>query len=287
MKLYRGTNVSQSLLPVVITIGNFDGIHLGHQRILDFLLKQTKIQKAKSMVLSFYPITKNANTLMSFREKWRYLSNLGVDYLWMLPFFIIKQWSWQRFIQFLNQRLLIKQYVLGADFRFGYQRQGQVRDCEQKVTVVPLYKDEQRKISSSSLRSTDQLEQLNRYLGRHYAIIRRIVKGDGYGKVLGFPTINMASDFLPLQGVFLGYTLIKKTKYWGLINVGTCPTFQKQFHLELHLLDFNGQIKERFLSITFLSKIRNEICFNSADALVQQIQNDIQAARQIICHLKS
>ncbi len=257
MELYRGTKIPQILNPVVVTIGNFDGIHLGHELILDVLLRQANLRKASSLILSFYPLTKRVSVLMSFREKLDYLSRFGINYLWVLPFFKIRKLSCEQFLSFLDRYLLIDRYILGEDFQFGYQRKGTIKDLNKKVILVPDYKIASERISSSLIRNTKSLVKINKYLGRNYSIICRIISKI---RCFGFLIINMVNKFMPFEGFFLVKVIIEHKEILGKAKV----TFfcSEKFSIELRIFNFKGRILDKFLKIVFLREIEQKKYFN-------------------------
>ena len=254
MKLYRGTKIPRILNSVVVTIGNFDGIHSGHRLILDILLRQASLKKSKSLVISFYPLTKQASLLMSFRGKLDCLSKCGIDYLWMLPFFKIRKLSYQQFLSFLDRHLSIDEYVLGRDFRFGYQREGTIKNLNKKVVIAPDCKIESERISSSLVRRTESLAKINRYLGRNYSIICRVISKSEY---FGILIINMVNKFLPFEGFYLVKVIIEHKEILGGARVFF--SYREKFNIELRLFNFRGKLLDKFLEIIFLREIEGNI----------------------------
>ena len=287
----------------VITIGIFDGVHLGHQSLIK-KLKQKSVQMGlPSIVFSFEPTPndyfskKQNKRLTSLRDKLRLIDEFQIDYLYCPPFdstmenLSPNQFITKHLINLFNPRYM----VIGDDFRFAKDRKGSIKDLvitgqsnnfevEQITSIV----DSNTRISSSLIRdslSNANLMLAKQMLGRNYSLIGRVIYGQQLGSTLGFPTANidLSKTNNPLRGVFcVKVSLPDATKtIFGIANIGFKPTIGGQkLNLEVHLLDFDKDIYKSYIKIEFLSYLRKEKKFNGLDALKRQINQDIEAAKQ-------
>ena len=287
----------------VITIGIFDGVHLGHQSLIK-KLKQKSVQMGlPSIVFSFEPTPndyfskKQNKRLTSLRDKLSLIDEFQIDYLYCPPFdstmenLSPNQFITKHLINLFNPRYM----VIGDDFRFAKDRKGSIKDLvitgqsnnfevEQITSIV----DSNTRISSSLIR--DSLSNANlilakQMLGRNYSLIGRVIYGQQLGSTLGFPTANidLSKTNNPLRGVFcVKVSLPDTTKtIFGIANIGFKPTIGGQkLNLEVHLLDFDKDIYKSYIKIEFLSYLRKEKKFSGLDALKRQIDQDIEAAKQ-------
>lgn len=287
----------------VITIGIFDGVHLGHQALIK-KLKQKSVQMGlPSIVFSFEPTPndyfskKQNKRLTSLRDKLRLIDEFQIDYLYCPPFdstmenLSPNQFITKHLINLFNPRYM----VIGDDFRFAKDRKGSIKDLvitgqsnnfevEQITSIV----DSNTRISSSLIRdslSNANLMLAKQMLGRNYSLIGRVIYGQQLGSTLGFPTANidLSKTNNPLRGVFcVKVSLPDATKtIFGIANIGFKPTIGGQkLNLEVHLLDFDKDIYKSYIKIEFLSYLRKEKKFSGLDALKRQIDQDIEAAKQ-------
>ena len=287
----------------VITIGIFDGVHLGHQSLIK-KLKQKAVQMGlPSIVFSFEPTPndyfskKQNKRLTSLRDKLRLIDEFQIDYLYCPPFdstmenLSPNQFITKHLINLFNPRYM----VIGDDFRFAKDRKGSIKDLvitgqsnnfevEQITSIV----DSNTRISSSLIRdslSNTNLMLAKQMLGRNYSLIGRVIYGQQLGSTLGFPTANidLSKTNNPLRGVFcVKVSLPDATKtIFGIANIGFKPTIGGQkLNLEVHLLDFDKDIYKSYIKIEFLSYLRKEKKFSGLDALKRQIDQDIEAAKQ-------
>lgn len=300
MKLIRGLPSLQSQHHgTVATIGNFDGVHLGHQAVLGQLKAQASAFGADTTVISFEPLPNeyfqgvNApGRLVNFRDKYQLMERQGIDQWLCLRF--NKALATMPADQFIRDVLVvglgIRLLVVGDDFRFGKGRKGdfsllqhaggiygfEVRDTNTFVC------DEEERVSSTRIRQSlfdGDFDTAERLLGRRFTMSGKVIHGDKRGRELGFPTLNIRANrpVSPLKGVFavevegIGH---------GVANVGTRPTFNDRgFLIEVHLLDFSGDLYGKRLTVNWLKKLRTEKRFESFDALKQQIGQDILDAQ--------
>lgn len=287
----------------VITIGIFDGVHLGHQSLIKKLKQKAVQMEIPSIVFSFEPTPndyfskKQNKRLTPLRDKYRLINEYQIDYLYCPPFNSImenlspSQFMTKHLINLFNPSYMI----VGDDFRFAKDRKGSIKDLlitgesnnfevEQMTSVV----DNNTRISSSLIRDTlskGNLLLANQMLGRNYSLTGRVIYGQQVGSELGIPTanINLSETNNPLRGVFcVKVSLPNSTQeIFGIANLGYRPTIGGQkLNLEVHLLDFDKDIYKSYIKIEFLSYLRKEKKFNDLNALKRQINQDIEAAKQ-------
>lgn len=303
MKLLHGlTKVPDFTKGSVVTIGNFDGVHLGHQALLKVLKEQSKKLRVPVVVLLFEPQPAEffrpqqaPARLTSLREKLAVLKLCKVDYVLCLKFNRnLALMGAQAFAQSYFFSLLSSKYLLiGEDFHFGQGRLGDAQLLQElgvknrcKVEIFPDFSIENNRISSTKIRQALALGQLDyaaELLGRSFSLCGRVIKGDGRGRQWGIPTANLSMHrlMLPLKGVFC-VQLRRAKGEWikGVANLGSRPTIDGTKNiLEIHLFDFNADLYGEMLEVFFLHKLRDEIKFSSVDALIEQIHNDVAAAK--------
>ncbi len=287
-----------------MTIGNFDGLHLGHQSVINKLIQTGQQLNLPVLVVVFEPQPleyflndKSPARLTRFREKIHHFSKFPIQQLVILPFNqMLANYDASTFIEtLLVKQLNVKHIVIGHDFHFGKNRQGNFSLLKQKgkvfnfaVESTHAYEQQGQRISSTLVRNTlkkGALAQAKKMLGRDYSICGRIAHGDKRGRELGFPTANiqMFRQNSPISGVFaITMTGIDKKEYQGIANVGTRPTFNggTKIILETHLFNFNQDIYGRYVEVHFKTKIRAEITFNNFSQLKKQITDDVLIVKQ-------
>ena len=307
MKVYSEIpeNRGRFIAPVV-TIGNFDGVHLGHRQILDTLKKRADHHSGTPFVVTFrnHPRTvihpgAICRMITTVEEKQQYLFESGIGNIIMLDF--TKELSRLSAREFYNdlliERLGVKEIVIGFDHAFGRNREGNI-DFLNKLSVetgvlITRVREElvgNETVSSTILRKEidcGNMIKVEKLLGRHYTLTGRVVKGAGRGKDLGFPTANILPDhedkMIPSYGVYAVKVLIKNITYSGMLNIGNNPTFgAKNRSIEVHIIDFKGEVYGEKIIVEFIQRIRDEIKFESPEALVEQIKKDEAAARAIL-----
>lgn len=303
MELIRGLhNLRDRHRHCALTIGNFDGVHLGHQAIIRTLISRAREMNIASCLMSFEPLPGEYFSpqsapprLTKLREKWCALENSGLDEFLCVKFdHRLAELSADEFIQhILVDRLAIRLLVIGDDFHFGRGRSGNFELlCQagethgfEVINSHSICLDDER-ISSTRIRNalaSDDLELANRLLGRKYTICGKVSHGDKRGRTIGFPTANirLKRHATPLSGVY-AVSLHGATDkpVDGVANMGKRPTVDGQtLQLEVHCFDFDRDIYGHEVCVEFKHKIRDEQRFESFDALKQQIECDCQTAR--------
>ncbi len=304
MRIIRGLhNLQGKVAGCVATIGNFDGVHLGHQMVVDQLANRGKLLNLPTVVIIFEPqpmeffnAEKAPARLTRFREKVEYLSQLSVDTILVLEF--NRQFSSLKADEFVNkvlvEGLMIKHLIVGDDFRFGEQRRGDFSFLKKSggrygfdVESMDSFLLNSERVSSTLIRNalaSGALNKASNYLGRDYSMCGRVVHGKKIGRSIDFPTANIKVNRKksPIQGVFavrmigLGNRVID-----GVANIGVRPTLKggRALLLEVHLFDFEEDIYGCHVEVLFIKKIRDEQKFDSLDALKQQIKKDSEVAR--------
>lgn len=309
MKLIRGRyNLPHFKTGCALTIGNFDGCHLGHQHILTQLKHYAQQHHLPTVAMLFEPqpseyfLGNSAPArLMTLRDKINTLSDIGIDYLFCLRFNrTLATYPPEQFIQdILVQQLNFRYLSVGDDFHFGFQRQGNFEMLLQashqfnfQIEKHHSYLYHQQRISSTAIRQAlaqDNLTLAEQMLGRPYTITGRVRHGNKLGRTIGFPTANIAlkRQVIPIQGVYvIRVKIINRHNkydhyYQGIANIGNRPTIDGTLSplLEVHLFEFSQQLYGDYLHIEFLQKIRNEQKFNSLEQLKKQIELDEQYAQ--------
>ncbi len=303
MQLIRGLNTKMSgAQQVVATIGNFDGVHLGHQAILKELLKKSRELRLPSLVIAFEPTAREffhkdqaPARLTNFREKYSLIKNIGVDHFVCLPFNqALANMTAEYFVEkVLVDDLHIKHLTVGDNFRFGKDRKGDyvllknmAEQLNFEVENTDSYLINGERVSSSAIRGyleNGDLEIAEHLLGRAYSMSGRVIHGDKNGRTIGFPTANIPVKRIksPLNGVYAVKIIIENgIENLGVANIGHRPTVDgTRTQLEVHLFDFSQDIYSKHLTVLFCKKLRDEKKFESFDALKKQIKKDAQNAK--------
>lgn len=302
MQILRGLYPHQTQ-PVALTIGNFDGVHLGHQALLNELKAAAQTRALKTAVVIFEPHPREFFTpdtaptrLSSLREKLELFARFGIDYVYVCRFNAeFAQMSAAFFIHALHEKLRAKFVLIGDDFRFGSGRSGDFalmeKIAEQEgfdVQAVHTIKHDGVRISSTAVRAAlaaGQLRRAHDYLGRPYSISGRVVHGDGVGKKLGYPTANiqMKHNRPPLTGIFVVEVHARDFGVLrGVASLGVRPTVKHDAKpvLEVHLFEFDQNIYGKTLRVEFLQKRRDEEKFPDLDTLTRQIALDVEHAKK-------
>lgn len=306
MQIIRGLhNLTSVCKNAVITIGNFDGVHLGHQAVLQQLRQKGEELNLPTLLMTFEPHPKEffqpdtaMPRLSNFREKMLLLDAVGLENVLVLDFNqTLAKLSADEFIQkVLLDRLAVKHILIGEDFRFGYRREGDLALLRQYAVNYGFTVDTlshvmlgEKRISSSYIReclAKGDFKQAKNLLGYTYFIAGRVARGDQRGRTIGFPTLNIPLKRLhsAIRGVFaVTVTGIEDRPLKGVANLGTRPTVDGlKTLLEVHLFDFDKMIYGQHVKVHFHEKIRDEKKFGSFEELKQQIIKDVEMARELI-----
>jgi len=305
MQLIRGVNGLRGRgAGCAVTIGTYDGIHLGHQALLMRLREHAARLRTAAVLLTFEPTPREylvpANPparLTSLRERWRLLAPLGVDYLWLLRFNeALRNLSAEGFAQLLVSELAPRLVVVGHDFRFA--RHGEAtapvlaeagRRLGFEVDVLPAVTLEGERVSSSGVRAAlarSDFVLARRWLGRPWSMRGRVQPGSRLGAQLGFPTANVPLERrrAPVNGIFaVRVHGVAGAARAGVASLGTRPTIGgTEALLEAHLFDFKGDLYGREIEVEFVARLRDEECFASLEALTEQMERDAAEARSIL-----
>lgn len=298
------SRITSKFTNTVLTLGNFDGLHLGHQELIKMVMKRARERGAVSMVVTFRPhplkilAPEKCPPLISiYEEKIALFEKLGLDVLVKIPFTLdFSAMSPEDFTrEILCDLLGAKEIFVGYNYRFGKGRAGDVATLKKlgvklgfTVKEVEQISMEGEVISSTKIRellAEGSVEHAARLLGRTYAVTGIVVKGDGRGKGLGFPTANIVPkhSIIPADGVYAVRFFVREKFYDGIANIGLRPTFdEKRLTIEVHVFDFDEDIYGEEISLYFIGKIREERKFQSADDLVRQIASDIRTAKDML-----
>lgn len=289
-----------------LTIGNFDGVHIGHRQLLQKIKADCEARSLLFVVVTFIPHPqkilqpdKERFLINSYEQRRNLLSELGVDILVEMKF--TRDFSTLKAEDFLSRYLLaypnLKNFYLGYDFAFGANKEGGhdlVNSiCHPrgiKVEVQPKFEYKNEVVSSSLIRDLileGKVDKVEPILERPFHLEGVVVKGEGRGKKIGFPTANIqvSQDLIvPQKGVYVTKTIYKGMTYQSVTNIGHNPTFKdtNQLHIETNLLDFNIDIYGEVLDIQFLKKIRDEKKFPTVNDLISQIKSDVETARTFL-----
>jgi riboflavin kinase / FMN adenylyltransferase len=285
----------------VLALGFFDGVHLGHQKVINKAVAIAKERNVESGVMTFHPhpsaVLSNGQKQVSYLtpldEKLQRIAALGVDKCFVIQFSqAFAKLTPQQFVDQYIIALKTVHVVAGFDFSYGSLGSGTMetlpfhsRKTFDQSEIGKVVKGEE-KISSTLIRElimTGEVDKVIDYLGRNYVVKGTVIKGEQRGRTIGFPTANvkLAENYIsPQQGVYCVKMYVAGSWYYGVCNIGVKPTFHDTFEetVEVHLLDFTGDIYNETVQIEWLIKIRDEKKFSSIDDLIQQIQQDITVA---------
>ena len=304
MKVVQDIQNYSSDTKSILTIGTFDGVHVGHQKIIKALVKEAHNKKLLANVLTFFPhprmvLQKDVQIKLidTLTEKEIFLRELGVDTLIIHPF--SKEFSRLSALEFtrdiLVNQLKISELFIGYDHRFGKNREATVADLTSfgktydfKVNIIPAQDVSAITVSSTKIRTAildgDFIKVVD-FLGRFFQLSGTVTKGQSLGRTINFPTANLLIDsqhkIIPPKGVYLVSIFHHQNQYYGMMNIGTRPTLNgdKQT-IEVHIFEFNKNIYSNSLTIHFIEKIRDEQKFESFDALKKQLIKDKEICKR-------
>jgi riboflavin kinase/FMN adenylyltransferase len=304
MRIFRSINIDEKFENPVLTIGNYDGIHLGHRRIIERVKERAREMNGTSMLMTFYPHPlkvlkpeRQVSAITPEDQKERVILETGIDVLFVVPF--TAEFSCvtpEAFVKnILVDTLAIRGLVIGFDFRFGAHGKGDVKLLEKLshdygffVEVVHAIDMDGEKVGSNRVRKLlkeGDVSMVARLLGRPYMIEGRVVRGDGRGRKIGFPTINLHTDYplVPKTGVYVTEVEFDGERHRAVTNIGYNPTFEdgRDLSIETFILDYRGDLYDKEVRLYFRERIRNEERFPSVEALKERIGEDVAAARNL------
>ena len=288
-----------------MTIGTFDGVHLGHQKILQTLLDEAQRIDGESVLLTFYPHPRmilypeshGMKLLQTQAEKMEKLAEFGLENLIIYPFsFDFSRLTALEFVRdILVNKLHVRKIVIGYDHQFGKNREGNIQylkdvadTFEFEVIEIPAQDIDEVNISSTKIREAllnGDVQRAAVFLGQPYVLSGKVVRGRALGRTIGFPTANIEvnSDLklVPGIGVYAVEVHVECNAYRGMLNIGKRPTIVStdDVHLEVHILDFQEDIYDKMITIRFVERVRVEQKFESVEALKQQLQKDEKFVR--------
>ena len=307
MKIYEGLNEFLPVTNPVVTSGTFDGVHLGHQKILQRIREIARSIGGETVMITFwphprlvlYPQEHKLRLLSTFEEKAKLLRQFGIDHLVTIPFTKeFSQLSSREFIdQVLVEKIQTRKLVIGYDHRFGKNREGSFEYLKQNSAEFGFELEEISRqdvdeigVSSTKIRKaleSGDIETANSYLGRSYELNGLVIKGQQIGRSIGFPTANIhiPNDYklIPKDGVYAVETSVNGSIYKSMLNIGNRPTVDgNKKTVEAHLFDFQGDLYDKQLTIYLKAYLREEQKFENLEALKEQLLKDQQQAKSIL-----
>lgn len=290
---------------LVLTIGSFDGIHLGHREIMKKTIQEAEHYNSDSALLTFSPHplevvapTAAPKSLTSYHQKVELIKKFGINRIIFKRFTEdFAQLPYQEFIeQYLVERFSVNKIIVGEDFRCGHQSQGtpdKIKELGDKygfeVEKIPSIKIDDREISSTYIRELIKegaVAKVKQQLGRNFKVEAKVISGDGRGRELGYPTANLkpVTDYvLPPAGVYACRIKVGEEIYDGVVNLGYRPTFNKEeFSIEVNIFEFSDMIYEQNVELEFVKHIRGELDFSTEKELINYIEQDVQEAKKIL-----
>lgn len=291
----------------VITLGTFDGLHLGHQQIVDTVVQKSRRSAGRSFLITFDPHPRkiipgrnDVKILSTLDEKVVILEQLGMENLFVVNFTIdFSKQSPEEFVEkYLVKGIGLSEVVIGYDHHFGKERDGNFELLQKlgnkynfSVTLIPEYSVDGETVSSTKIRNallTGDVLKAGKMLGRNYSFKGIIVHGDGRGRKLGFPTANLSVDnedkLIPAKGIYAAECIVENEKHFGLLSLGRRPTFHKDGEIipEFYIFDFDKDIYDEVMQVNMVEKIRDEEKFSSVDELIIRMKKDEETGRKIL-----
>lgn len=309
MKVYESVGSFKPKRPTVVTIGTFDGVHIGHRTILEQVVRTAHESQMESLLLTFFPhprmvLQKDSDLKLinTLSEKKELLERIGLDHLVVHPF--TKEFSRMTALEYVRDILVeglgARKVIIGYDHRFGRNRMATIEDLKQygktfgfEVQELSARQLDEVAISSTKIRKAlacGDLDTANRYLGYPFVLAGTIVKGRAIGRTIEYPTANIEIrekyKLIPANGVYVVFSEISGRVVYGITSIGNNPTVGGTSRtIETYYLDFNGDLYGKHLRIEFLTRIRGEKVFSDTAKLKEAISNDEVFARQFIAKL--
>lgn len=302
MKIFNSLEEIKDIHSTVIALGNFDGVHRGHQELIRRAVRSAEAAGFKSAVFTFSNHPRNllgngnkVKNIMYAVDKARIISELGIDYMFNIPFTReIMNMSPKAYIDdLLVDTFQMKEAYCGFNYRFGYKAEGDVKVLMEEsisngfgIHILEAFKVEGEVVSSTLIRQLiedGRMDRCAKFLGRYYSIEGEVVVGNKLGKTIGFPTSNLVIDdsmVSPSNGVYITYCTYNGVRYPSITNVGVKPTIgEYNKNVETHIFDFDRELYGKNIRVEFLKQIRDEKKFDSIEALSKQITDDCIMAK--------
>lgn len=301
MKIFHSINDFSSEKKTILTLGTFDGVHIGHKKILDRVIQKTKNQDCESLVLTFFPHPRmvlqgsDIKLLNTIDEKVDLLEQIGIENLVIHPFDeTFSRLTAEEFVKtILVDRFRIQKIIIGYDHRFGRNRTADINDLiafgkqyNFEVEQISVQEINAISVSSTKIRKAlvaGEIALANEYLGYNYFLTGVVVKGKQLGRTIGFPTANLKIEenykLIPQNGVYIVKSIINQKIVFGMMNIGFNPTVGGESQtIEIHFFDFNEDLYNQKIAVSMLEYIRSEEKFESVDLLKEQLEKDKQTA---------
>lgn len=307
MEVIRDIADFPKLNQAVVTSGTFDGLHIGHQKILRRVIERAQETDGQSVVITFWPHPRlvlfpednDLKLLSTIDERIEELSSFGIDYLLIIPFTkAFSRTSSRSFItDILVKAINTKVLIIGYDHRFGKNREGSFENLKARaqqygfeVEEIPRQDIDDVAVSSTKIRKaleSGDIETATRYLDRHYTLTSTVEEGNKLGRTIGYPTANLAlpapHKLIPANGVYAVWVWVGETRCAGMMNIGVRPTIDgKQLTLEVYILNFDQDIYGQSITVEFVKQLRQEQKFNGLEALKAQLAKDKEATQQVL-----
>lgn len=307
MKVYKGLEEFEKIKNAIVTTGTFDGVHQGHQKILNRLMEVAKKNKGESVLFTFFPHPRmvlqpdsDLKLINTIDEKIELLRQVGIDHLIIHPF--TKEFSRTTSLEFVRDLLVNKigttKLVIGYDHHFGRNREGSFDHLKEfgpiygfEVEEISVQDIDNVNVSSTKIRKAledGEVDVAANYLGHSFFIQGDVVHGQKVGRQLGFPTANLFIQnpykLIPANGIYAVTVKVGDGIYKGMLNIGTRPTIEltDKVSIEVNIFDFNQDIYGKQLTVSFIKRIRSEKRFESKDALIAEMQKDKVEAEQLL-----
>lgn len=298
MRIFNTYEQTKKHRPNCIALGSFDGVHVGHQKLVEILKRKAALLDCESMIYTFgvHPRKvlkpdKPLYMITSSNQRADIMTELGVDILYLEDFEKIMNLSAEQFIRdIMIEKLNARCLIAGYNFKFGKNNEGDAKTLKELGAkygimieiVAPVVVDDEV-VSSTLIRRkihAGLVDEAYKYLGRTYSIKGEVIHGKENGKAMGIRTANIKADsetVIPIKGVYITDTEVDKVIYKSVTNIGINPTFKgSKLSIETHVLDFNGDLYDKEIEIYFIKRLRDEILFENIEGLKKQINNDIE-----------
>ncbi len=311
MRVFYNLDEVKEIENPIVTIGTFDGVHLGHQQILKQLISEAKRRKGESVLITFYPHPRmvlqpenhGLQLIQTQAEKIQKLERTGIDHLIIYPF--SKDFAKLSALDFLKGILVdkigAKTIIIGYDHQFGNRREGNLdfmrrfaKEFQYEVIEIPAAAIDEMNVSSTKIRQcilSGDVEQANRFLGAPFCVQGKVVVGNQIGRTLGFPTANIdvedETKLIPVNGVYAVEVVIENQLWKGMMNIGERPTISMNNGrtLEVHIFDFSEDLYGKKIEVRFLKRVRAELTFPNLAELSTQIKKDETTIRDFFIQL--